>query len=121
MAKHNQLGAEGEQAVALYLSRQGYLLLDRNWRRGHLELDIVAEKDATLIIIEVKTRSTTDFGNPEDAVDERKMRNIVLSTDTYIKQKAIDMPVRFDIISVVRKDGQLTIDHIEDAFYAPLE
>ena len=67
MAKHNDLGKAGENAAVAYLEQKGYLIRDRNWRKGHFELDIVAAKDNELIVVEVKTRSNTLFAEPEDA------------------------------------------------------
>ena len=74
MAEHNIFGKEGEEAAVGYLEKQGYIIRHRNWRRGHLELDIVAFKDDELIVAEVKTRRNTDFALPEAAVDKRKIR-----------------------------------------------
>ena len=73
MAAHNEFGIEGEDKAANYLIREGYTILDRNWRSGHKELDIVAEKDGTLVVAEVKTRTSSKYGNPEDAVTPRKI------------------------------------------------
>ena len=77
MAKHNDLGKAGENAAVAYLEQKGYLIRNRNWRKGHFELDIVAAKDNELIVIEVKTRSNTLFAEPEDAVDLPKIRRTV--------------------------------------------
>ncbi len=120
MAAHNELGKMGEELAAVHLSEKGYLIRHRNWRSGHKELDIVAEKDGTLIVVEVKTRTDTNFGTPEEAVTNGKIRRIVSSADAYIRKFAIDMPVRFDLITIVRQEGQPLLTHIEDAFYPPL-
>ena len=79
MAAHNELGKEGEEAASAYLSSRGYRIRHRNWHVGKLELDIIAEKDGELIVVEVKTRRNTRFGLPEEAVTERKIRRIVLA------------------------------------------
>jgi putative endonuclease len=118
MAAHNEFGIEGEDKAANHLIREGYTILDRNWRSGHKELDIVAEKDGTLVVLEVKTRTSNKFGNPEDAVTPRKIRNTVLAADAYIRLNRIDLPVRFDIISIL-SNGDV-INHIEDAFRSPV-
>ena len=120
MAKHNELGKAGENAAVAYLEQQGYIIRDRNWRKGHLELDIVAVKDLELIVAEVKTRSNTQFAEPEDAVDLPKIRRTVRAADTYMKLLQIDIPVRFDIITVVGNDGDFKIEHMKEAFYPPL-
>ena len=104
MASHNELGKEGENAAVKYLLEKGYEIRHRNWHSGHRDLDIVAQKDGELVIVEVKTRSDACFGQPEDAVDRR----------------AIDLPVRFDIITVVGNRPPFHIEHIEDAFFPPV-
>lgn len=120
MAAHNELGRNGEQIAAEYLSAKGYSIRHRNWRSGHKELDIVAETGGTLVVVEVKTRKDTDFGTPEEAVTNGKIKRIVSSTDAYLRKYSIDMPVRFDIITIVTGNGEPLLTHIEDAFYPPL-
>ncbi|TRX45960.1 endonuclease [Bacteroides sp. HF-5092] len=120
MAEHNDLGKAGENAAVVYLEQKGYLIRDRNWRRGHFELDIVAAKGNELIIVEVKTRSNTLFAEPEDAVDLPKIRRTVRAADAYIRLFQIDTPVRFDIITVVGDNRNFKVEHIEEAFYPPL-
>jgi putative endonuclease len=102
------------------LNEKGYKILHTNWRRGHFELDVVARTEDELVVIEVKTRSEGSLINPEDAVTDQKIRNIVSATDIYIKYFDIDLPVRFDIISMIGKYPNFEIDHIEDAFYPPV-
>ncbi|MBO7437498.1 MAG: YraN family protein [Bacteroidaceae bacterium] len=122
MAKHNILGKEGENYAADYLDEQGYEILDRNWMCGHKDLDIVASKDGTLVFVEVKTRSTMDWGDPEEAVNEKKIRNLVHAADAYIRYNRLDMDVRFDIISIIMDDtGYYRVEHIEQAFFPPVE
>ncbi|WP_455498719.1 YraN family protein [Coprobacter sp.] len=121
MAKHNQIGKSGEEYAMEYLIARGYVIRDINWKNGKLELDIVAYKDRTLIIVEVKTRSSEQFEHPEDAVDNRKIRHIIDATDAYIQKYDLPFEVRFDIISVIRKENEYKIEHIPDAFYPPLQ
>jgi putative endonuclease len=120
MAEHNDLGKEGEDIAVAYLERNGYLIRHRNWHRGHFELDIVALYEGELIVVEVKTRSNTEFGTPEEAVTPMKIRRTVRAADAYIKYFGIDNPVRFDIVSVVGSVGNFTIEHIQDAFLPPI-
>lgn len=101
MAEHNALGKEGEGEAVAYLRDKGYAIRHCNWRAGRLELDIVAEKNGELIVVEVKTRRNEKYGRPEDAVDRLKIRNIVASTDAYLKKFQIDLPVRFDVITLI--------------------
>ena len=120
MAAYNTLGKDGEDAAVAYLERNGYVILHRNWRKNHLELDIVAVKDELLIVVEVKTRSNTEYIEPQDAVNWQKIRHIVVAADAYIKHFSIDIPVRFDIITAVGEAGAFEIEHIKDAFYPPM-
>ncbi len=120
MAEHNKLGKAGEDAAVSYLLRNDYVIRHRNWRRGHFELDIVAAKEDELVIVEVKTRQNTEFGNPEEAVTPAKIRRTVRAADTYIRLFGIDAPVRFDIITVVGEKENFSIEHIRAAFYPPL-
>ena len=121
MAKHLILGQKGEDIAADYLERHGYIILDRNWRCGHKELDLVVTKDNTVVFVEVKTRSSLDWGDPYEAVTDRKIRRIVNSADAYIRFNCIDMDARFDIISIVVDGGVFKIEHIEQAFLPPVE
>lgn len=120
MALHNELGKEGEAAAVAYLTGKGYEIRHRNWHSGHRDLDIVAQKDGMLVIVEVKTRSDVRFGNPEEAVNNRKIRNIVASADAYIRKFSLDLPVRFDIITVIGTQPPFQIEHIEEAFFPPM-
>ncbi len=119
MAEHNDLGKWGETEAARYLQGKGYSILERDWRHGHRDLDLVAltEGRDTVVIVEVKTRQNDDLEKPEQAVDLKKMRNLAAATDIYVKQRNIVHQLRFDIISIVGTIGHLEkIEHIEDAF-----
>ena len=120
MATHNDLGRAGEDAAARHLEHKGYLIRHRNWRKNHLELDIVAVKDGELVVVEVKTRQGTGYKEPQEAVDLRKIRRTVIAADAYLKHFSLDMPVRFDIITVVGCREPFHIEHFEHAFYPPL-
>ena len=120
MAEHNELGKDGETQAVAYLKEKGYRILHTNWRLGSYELDIIAQTADELVIVEVKTRSAGSISNPEDAVTNQKIRNIIAATDYYIKSFDIDLPARFDIISIIGNPPNCEIDHIEDAFYPPV-
>ncbi|GHT60004.1 UPF0102 protein [Bacteroidia bacterium] len=120
MAEHNELGKDGESAAVTYLKKNGYEILHTNWQKGHFELDIVAKSEDELVFVEVKTRSEGSITDPEDAITNQKIRNIITAADIYIKFFDIDLPARFDIISVIGKSPDFEIDHIEDAFYPPV-
>ena len=121
MAKHLILGHQGEDIAARYLEQHGYIILDRNWRCGHKELDLIVTKDNILVFVEVKTRTRTNYGDPQDFVDGRKIRRIINSADAYIRFRCIDMDVRFDIISITFEDGDFKVEHIVQAFFPPVE
>lgn len=117
MAEHNTLGKWGENAAVAYLEKNDYAIRHRNWRFHHLETDIIAVKENEISFIEVKTRKNSDYGEPYDAVDSKKMKNLIRAADTYIKMYQIDHNIHFDIISVIGDENGFTIDHIKDAFY----
>ena len=117
MAIHNILGKAGEDAAAKYLEQNGYTIRDRNWRKNHLELDIVADKDKELIIVEVKTRSNTDYIEPQDAVNWQKIRRIVVAAYAFIKHLCLYVSVSFDIILAVGEPFSFRIEHLKEAFY----
>jgi len=120
MAEHNQTGKDGETTAVEYLKSKGYQILHTNWRKGRYELDIVAKTDDELVVVEVKTRSGIPLETPEAAVDKHKINHIVFAADLYIRMFDIDLPARFDIISITGYHPNYIIDHIEDAFYPPL-
>ncbi len=120
MAAHNVLGRAGEDAAAAYLQQNGYTIRHRNWRKNHLELDIVAMKAGELVVVEVKTRTDTAYKEPYEAVDRRKIRRIVIAADAYMKHFNIDATVRFDIITAVGSAAPFRIEHIPSAFYPPM-
>lgn len=120
MAQHNLLGKSGEELASEFLIGRGYIVRDVNWHSGKYELDIVAYKEEMLVIVEVKTRGSSDFAYPEEAVTDKKIRNIVRATEAYILMHDLSVDVRFDIISIVGKEPPFEIEHIEDAFFAPL-
>jgi len=120
MAEHNDLGRSGENAAIEYLRKKEYLIRHINWHYGHLELDIVAQTKDELVVVEVKTRSQKNWEMPEESVNYTKIKRIVAATDHYIKHFDVDLSVRFDIISVVGVYPNFVIEHIEDAFYPPV-
>lgn len=120
MAEHNETGKEGEVEACAWLKRKGYQIIQTNWRWHHYELDIIAVQGDQLVIAEVKTRAADFLIAPEKAVTKAKIKRIVSATDAYIRYKGLDVDVRFDIILVIKEKNGHRIDHIEDAFYAPI-
>ncbi len=117
MAKHNELGKKGEQLAVDFLIKNSYDIVERNYRFDKAEVDIIAKKDDILAIIEVKTRSTRDFGNPQDFVKPKQIKNLVKAVDEYVNVNGLDVEVRFDIIAIVKEGKSFKIEHLEDAFY----
>jgi putative endonuclease len=121
MSVRNETGKTGEAVARKYLEDSGYTILDVNWRFHHYELDIVASNGESLAIIEVKTRSANFLIAPELAVDKRKIQRLVTAADAYSRLKKIDMPVRFDVICLIKHGDDYSVYvHIEDAFYPPI-
>ena len=121
MAERNETGKQGESVAKQYLEENGYDVLETNWRFHHYELDIVATDGKELIIIEVKTRSDNYLIAPELAVNKGKIRRIVTASDAYARMKGVDLPIRFDIICLIKKSASYSVEnHIEDAFFAPM-
>ena len=120
MAEHNDLGTLGEIEAQNFLKKNGYTIRHTNWTAGSLEIDIVAQKDDWLVIVEVKTRKSTFVELPQDAINARKIRNLVNAADAYIRRFNWDGETRFDVISVVQSGQQFELEHIEDAFMPPM-
>lgn len=120
MAQHNSFGKEGEEVARLFLQKKGYAILESNWRSQHKEIDIIARNGNTLVIVEVKSRKQGSLTSPEDAVDIRKIRNLVKAADSYVKSHNLDLDVRFDIIAMTPTADGYEINHIVDAFFSPV-
>lgn len=119
MAEHNDLGKWGEDEAALYYEDRGYEILERDWKVGKRDIDLIAltEDKDTLVFVEVKTRQNNDLQEPEEAVDVKKMHNLAIAANAYVKLHGLDMDVRFDIISVIGKCSCVeSIECFEDAF-----
>ena len=119
MARHNELGKAGEDFAASYLEHAGYGIIERDWRQGSRDIDIVArpEDGTTVVFVEVKTRSSDAIVRPEDAVDARKIRNLGRAADAYVKERAIWDELRFDLINIVGTAPEnFKLEHIIDAF-----
>lgn len=116
MADHNDLGERGEQFAQKYLENLGYTILEVNWRERKFEIDLIAIDNKELVFVEVKTRSTDFFGNPEEAVSERKQEHLINGADCYLGSNDLDLECRFDIIAIVLNENRNDMKHIKDAF-----
>lgn len=120
MAKHNELGKWGENIACDYLTSRGYVIRERNWRQGHMEIDIVAETSGTIAIVEVKTRNNMDE-DPLEAVDARKRSLMVRSANAYMTYNNLPHRVQFDLIAINGTPDDYELEHIPDAFDPPLK
>lgn len=117
MAKHIDLGKKGETLARKFLEEKGYEILETNWRHEKDEIDIVAKDDNELVIVEVKTRSTDFFGEPEESVGPQKEGFLIRATEAYLEVNELNIDTRFDIISIILNSKEQKIEHIIDAFY----
>jgi putative endonuclease len=117
MAEHNELGKFGEELAVEFLQQNGYDILETNWIFQKAEIDVIAQKDSTLAVIEVKTRSSIAFGLPQDFVKPKKIQLLVKVVNEFIVSNDLDVDVRFDIIAIYKEDNTYKIEHFEDAFY----
>ena len=117
MAEHNDLGNLGETLAVEFLQKKGYTILATNWTFQKAEVDIIAQKDVILAVVEVKTRSSIDFGLPQDFVKPKKIQLLVKAINEYVITNDLEVNVRFDIIAIHKEGQQFKIEHLEDAFY----
>ena len=117
MSKHYELGKKGEKMAQDFLLKKGYEILETNWRFQKAEVDIICRKEHLVVAVEVKTRSSKDFGNPQDFVNQKKIQLLVKAMNEYVTTKDLDCEVQFDIIAISKENGVLEIEHLEDAFY----
>ena len=121
MAEHNELGKKGEDLAVEFLLQNDYTILERNWTFLKAEIDIIAKKENFLAVIEVKTRSTLDFGSPQDFVKPKKIQLLIKAVNAYINDREKDfddtLEIRFDIIAIHKSEETFAIEHLTDAFY----
>lgn len=119
MGKKAGLGREGENRAANYLIQNNYQIIERNWRFKHLEIDIIAKCEDTLVFVEVKTRSSQTFCDPIESITSKKKYNLARAAQAYMQFVNYNQEIRFDIILIVSNSQKNTyeIEHIEDAFW----
>ena len=121
MARHNEIGKKGEEIAVVHLRQLGWDILATNWRFKRAEVDIIAMDTNVLVFVEVKTRSTTYYGTPEQFVDARKKLFLAKAASAYMEEISHDWEIRFDIISVLLPQGkEQEIKHFKDAFFPGL-
>ena len=110
------IGQKGEDLAAEFYRQHNYVILDRNWKCYHLEVDLIAINEEYLVFCEVKTRSCTVFGEPEAFVTPQKQKNLIRAANLYLTRKNISKEVRFDIISIILCGEEYRVHHIPNAF-----
>ena len=119
MQNNSQIfGLEGEELAAGFLAEKGYQILERNYRFGRYEVDIIARHGDTIVFVEVKSRKNINFGEPEIFVSRRKQAFLFTAANHYLVVNDLELESRFDIVSVWRENKTKQIKHLEGAFYA---
>ncbi len=116
MAKHLKQGQKAEMLAARYLANIGYLILDKNYRSGRAEVDIIAQTGTFLVFVEVKSLQKRFHGNPEDRIGKHKKHMLFQAADDYQMDNNWHQEIRFDAISVNFYPQAIKIEHFEDAF-----
>ena len=116
MAQHNELGKQGEELAVSFLLKNGYKIVARNFRYQKAEVDIIAQKEDILAAVEVKTRSTPDFGDPQDFVKRKQIQLLVKAMDYFVNEHHLEVDVRFDIIAIIKNKAGTRVEHVENAF-----
>lgn len=118
MAAHNDLGKWGEEVAAEFLAGNGYTILERDWKDGHRDIDIIARTaDETIVFVEVKTRTFDAIAKPEDAITKQKIKSIGKAANAYVKAYQLWNELRFDVITIIGNSKEnAQINHIADAF-----
>lgn len=112
-----KIGDSGEVSAVSFLERKGFAILERNYRFNHGEIDVVAREGEELVFVEVKTRTTTKFGFPEESVTPEKQQLIRRTAEGYVREKKLENVLcRFDVIAIKVEQGRETLMHFRNAF-----
>ncbi|MDT0675181.1 YraN family protein [Autumnicola musiva] len=117
MAKHNLLGKKGEDLAADFLQKNSYTIIARNFVYQKAEVDIIARTDKELIAVEVKTRSTPDFGDPQEFVKKKQIQQLLKAVNHFAEEHELNLEVRFDILAIIKNKSGTRVEHLKDAFY----
>ena len=117
MAEHNDLGILGEEMAVDYLINNGFEILERNFRFQKAEIDIIAQKEEFVVVVEVKTRNSAYFGDPQSFVSKKKIKLLVMAANEYLISNQLENEVRFDIVAILKNSKEEKIEHFENAFY----
>ena len=116
MSENLDKGRWGEEEAMRFLRAKGWEILAANWRFLHLEIDLVARDGNEIVIVEVKTRGTDAFGEPEVFVNKTKQKKLIRAANHYLEQNNLSDEVRFDVIGIVKRNNRKTVKHIAGAF-----
>ncbi len=114
MAEHNQLGKRGENLAELYLKKNSFEIICKNYQYSHYEIDIIAKKNEFLHFIEVKTRSSIEFSFPEESLNIKKKKNLKIAASHYLFSSQWKGPIQFDLLIVMIQQATEKITFIED-------
>lgn len=117
MGKHNEFGKEGEEIAVNFLVENGYRIVYRNFRYLKAEVDIIAEKDDMIVMVEVRARSNDHIIAIADTITKKKIKLLVMAADYFVTEMKLDKEVRFDIIAILKNKKVLKIEHMKSAFY----
>ncbi|MFV0530733.1 MAG: YraN family protein [Flavobacteriales bacterium] len=116
MSESYDLGIEGEFQAKKYLEKKGYVVLSERWRFQKFEIDLIAQKEDILYIIEVKTRSYDEIAKPEDSINFKKKKRLIEAAHEYVIQHNLNVEVKFDVITLIKYQNEWKMNHIQDAF-----
>tara|TARA_A100001011_G_scaffold113901_1_gene120546 strand:+ start:3640 stop:4002 length:363 start_codon:yes stop_codon:yes gene_type:complete len=117
MSKSYDFGQEAEKRAADFLEKKGYEILARNYRFLKAEIDLIAHYQNTLVIVEVKARSSSFFGAPQSFVGKKKRSLLIEAANHFILSRDLDLEVRFDIVSFVKNNSKWKVELLQNAFY----
>lgn len=117
MGKHNEFGKEGERIATDFLIKKGFRIHCKNYRYLKSEIDIIAQKDEVLSIVEVRARSNDQIISIADTITPKKIKLLVMGADHYVTENNLDVEVRFDVITILKNRKIFKVEHLESAFY----
>jgi putative endonuclease len=117
MDPKKEMGRKGEEIAREILVRKGFQIIHSNWTCNKLEIDIIAQKEDELVFVEVKSRGSSEYGEPERFVTPAKQKNLIRAANLYFEQSGSMLPARFDVVSVLFMRGEVFAEHIEEAFW----
>jgi len=120
MVNRYKLAKFGEDIATKYLKHNDYKILERNYHSVYGEIDIICQKAAQLIFVEVKTRRSNKYGSPLEAITESKKQKIIKASYEYIADRDLELPMRYDVITIkyIPSDDNYAFKHMKNVFFA---